>query len=103
MQGLARQKRTERGRLGAWGVLGAIAGGLAAGAGAAHLLYRHGHRYGLELRPPRPEPLPPRAPTPEDFEATFGPIERIQGQWYAYLREKISSIPPPDALQASGR
>jgi membrane protein len=58
-----------KGSLGPLGVLGAIAGGLAAGAGAAHLLYTRGHKYGLELRPPRPEPLPPRAPTPEDFEA----------------------------------
>lgn len=55
--------------LGAWGIVGALAGALAAGAGAAHLLYRHGHRYGLELRPPRPEPRPPRPPVPEDFEA----------------------------------
>ena len=55
--------------LGAWGVVGALAGALAAGAGAAHLLYRHGHRYGLELRPPRPEPPPPHVPVPEDFEA----------------------------------
>ena len=30
----------------------------------------------------------------EDFEATIGPIDRIQRQWYAYLREKVSSIPP---------
>ena len=64
------QTRSEEKRgLGLWAILGSVAGGLAAGAGAAHLLYRHGHRYGLELRPPRPEPLPPRAPVPEDFEA----------------------------------
>lgn len=64
------QKRSEaRGGLGLWGIVGAVAGGLAAGAGAAHLLYTRGHKYGLELRPPRPEPLPPRAPLPEDFEA----------------------------------
>ena len=64
------QKRSEaRGGLGLWGIVGAVAGGLAAGAGAAHLLYTRGHKYGLELRPPRPEPLPPRAPAPEDFEA----------------------------------
>ncbi|HEY0926150.1 YihY/virulence factor BrkB family protein [Brevundimonas sp.] len=54
---------------GLWGVAGAVLGGLAAGAGAAHLLYTRGHKYGLELRPPRPEPLPPAPPTPEDFEA----------------------------------
>ncbi|MFN3930536.1 MAG: YihY/virulence factor BrkB family protein [Brevundimonas sp.] len=64
------QKRSEaRGGLGLWGLIGSVAGGLAAGAGAAHLLYRHGHNYGIELRRQRPEPIPPRAPTPEDFEA----------------------------------
>ena len=64
------QTRSEEKRgLGLWAILGSVAGGLAAGAGAAHLLYRHGHKYGVELRPPRPEPLPPRAPVPEDFEA----------------------------------
>jgi len=57
------------GGLGRWGVMGAIAGGLAAGAGAAHLLYSRGHKYGIELRAKRPEPLAPRAPTPEDFDA----------------------------------
>ncbi|MBA4803510.1 MAG: YihY/virulence factor BrkB family protein [Brevundimonas sp.] len=54
---------------GLWGVVGAVAGGLAAGAGAAHLLYTRGHKYGLELRPARPEPTRPAAPVPEDFEA----------------------------------
>ena len=64
------QKRSEpRGGLGLWGLIGSVAGGLAAGAGAAHLLYRHGHKYGVELRKERPAPLPPRAPTPEEFEA----------------------------------
>src|SRR5690606_34996254 len=64
------QKRTgARGGLGLWGAVGAVAGGLAAGAGAAHLLYRHGHKYGLELRPPRPAPPRAHVPTPEDFEA----------------------------------
>lgn len=64
------QTRSEAKRgLGLWAILGSVAGGLAAGAGAAHLLYRHGHKYGIELRPPRPEPLPPKPPTPEDFEA----------------------------------
>ena len=56
------------GGIGVWGVFGAIAGGLAAGAGAAHLLYSRGHKFGLELRKERPEPLPPRAPTPEEFD-----------------------------------
>lgn len=54
---------------GLWKLAGAIAGGLAAGAGAAHLLYTQGHRYGLELRPERPEAAPPKPPTPEDYEA----------------------------------
>ncbi len=58
-----------RAGVGLWGMLGAVAGGLAAGAGAAHLLYTRGHKYGIELRPPRPDPLPPPAPTPEDFDA----------------------------------
>jgi membrane protein len=57
-----------RAGVGLWGMVAAVAGGLAAGAGAAHLLYTRGHKYGLELRPPRPEPPPPKAPTPEDFE-----------------------------------
>jgi membrane protein len=57
------------GAIGGWGVVGAIAGGLAAAAGAAHLLYSRGHKIGLDLRKERPEPAPPRAPTPEDFEA----------------------------------
>ncbi|MGH7018552.1 MAG: YihY/virulence factor BrkB family protein, partial [Brevundimonas sp.] len=49
--------------------MGAAAGGLAAGATAAHLLYTQGHKYGVELRPKRPLPLEPRDPTPEDYEA----------------------------------
>ncbi len=55
--------------LGPWGVIAALAGGLAAGAGAAHLLYTKGHKYGIELRRKRPDPLPVRPPTPEEFEA----------------------------------
>lgn len=54
---------------GLWGVVGAVVGGLAAGAGAAHLIYTRGHKFGLELRKERPEPLPPGAPSPEAFEA----------------------------------
>jgi membrane protein len=54
---------------GPWRFLGAALAGLAAGAGAAHLIYSQGHRYGLELRAPRPEPSPPKPPTPEDHEA----------------------------------
>lgn len=57
------------GRRSPWAFLGAALGGLAAGATAAHLLYSQGHRVGVELRRERPEPLPPRDPTPEDYEA----------------------------------
>lgn len=49
--------------------LAAAAGGLATGATAAHLLYTQGHRFGLELRPERPDALPPPDPTPEDYDA----------------------------------
>lgn len=55
--------------LGVWRLLASVAGGLAAGAGAAHLLYTRGHKFGVELRPARPEILPPAPPTPEDFDA----------------------------------
>jgi membrane protein len=51
-----------------WRFVGAAAAGLAAGAGAAHLLYAKGHKFGIELRPERPEPLPPAPPTPEDHD-----------------------------------
>lgn len=53
---------------GPWAFLGAAIGGLAAGAGAAHLIYSQGHRFGVELRPRRPEPAPARPPSPEDYE-----------------------------------
>ena len=62
-------KSKKTGGLAAWGMVGAIAGGLAAGAGAAHLIYTRGHKFGLELRPHRPLAPPPRAPTPEEFDA----------------------------------
>ena len=52
-----------------WRFVAAAAGGLAAGAGAAHLLYTQGHKVGLELRPRRPEPLAAQDPTPEDYDA----------------------------------
>ena len=38
---------------GLWSIAAAIAGGLAAGVGAAHLLYTRGHKFGLELRAAR--------------------------------------------------
>ncbi|CAN5323341.1 hypothetical protein BH10PSE2_BH10PSE2_06660 [soil metagenome] len=50
-------------------IAAAIVGGLAAGAGAAHLLYSKGHNFGLELRRMRPEAITPAAPTPEDYDA----------------------------------
>jgi len=59
--------RTSAGRI--WRLLAAVAGGLAAGAGAAHLLHRQGHRVGLDVRAFRPDEPPPPPPTPEDFEA----------------------------------
>ncbi|CAL1690309.1 hypothetical protein MMB232_00431 [Brevundimonas subvibrioides] len=51
-----------------WKIAGAVAGGLAAGAGAAHLIYSQGHRYGLELRRERPAPTPVKPPTPEALD-----------------------------------
>ncbi len=56
-------------RASVWRFAAATVGGLAAGAGAAHLLYTQGHKYGVELRPKRPEILPPAVPTPEDYDA----------------------------------
>ena len=52
-----------------WSLAAAIAGGLAAGAAAAHLAYTRGHKFGMELRPYRPEAPPPSPPTPEDHDA----------------------------------
>ena len=64
------QRQTKKtGGIGPWGIVSAIVGGLAAGAGAAHLAYTRGHQFGWDLRLHRPEPEPPKAPTPEDFEA----------------------------------
>lgn len=58
------------GGLGAiWRYLGATAAGLAAGAGAAHLIYSQGHRFGLELRAYRPTAQDAPDPTPDDYEA----------------------------------
>lgn len=51
-----------------WRFVGAAAAGLAAGAGAAHILYTQGHKVGLELRPRRPDVIPPAPPTPEDHD-----------------------------------
>jgi len=79
----AKTRPRENGRGGPGGLMTAllsIAGGLAAGAGAAHLLYTQGHKYGVELRPKRPEPLPPRPPTPEDFEAQEPGRGRLAGR-----------------------
>ncbi|MBO9500341.1 YihY/virulence factor BrkB family protein [Brevundimonas sp. A19_0] len=51
------------------GLAAALFGGLAAGAGAAHLLHRNGHKVGLDMRRYRPEPAEPEPPSPEDYEA----------------------------------
>lgn len=59
--------RTSAGRI--WRLLAAVTGGLAAGAGAIHLLHRQGHRVGLDVRGFRPPEPPPPPPTPEEFEA----------------------------------
>ncbi|MBL0946677.1 YihY/virulence factor BrkB family protein [Brevundimonas sp.] len=50
------------------GLAAALFGGLAAGAGAAHLLHRKGHKVGLDMRRYRPEPAAPEPPSPEDYE-----------------------------------
>ncbi len=41
----------------------------AAGAGAAHLIYTQGHKYGLELRPSARASRRRSPPTPEDYDA----------------------------------
>ncbi|CAN5130582.1 hypothetical protein BH10PSE1_BH10PSE1_06060 [soil metagenome] len=51
-----------------WRFAGAAAAGLAAGAGAAHLLYAKGHLVGVELRRERPGAIPVASPTPEDHD-----------------------------------
>lgn len=64
-----RRKPAEaRGAGAIWRVAAATAAGLAAGAGAAHLVYSKGHLFGLELRRERPKILPPAPPTPEDHD-----------------------------------
>lgn len=68
-QRFASGARAARGAGGIWRFVAAAAGGLAAGAGAAHLLYTQGHRIGVELRPERPEVLPPTPPTPDEVDA----------------------------------
>ncbi len=51
------------------GLAAALFGGLAAGAGAAHILHRKGHKVGMDLRRYRPAPAEPEPPKPEDYEA----------------------------------
>jgi len=60
--------RPPNGRGAIWRFAGAAIAGLAAGAGAAHLLYAKGHLFGIELRPLRPDVIPPAPPTPEDHD-----------------------------------
>lgn len=50
------------------GMVGAVLGGLAAGAGAAHLLHTRGGKSPLDLLSPSPEPAAPSVLTPEDFD-----------------------------------
>lgn len=50
-------------------LLAAAFGGLTAGAGAAHLLYRQGHRVGLDLRVEKPDASEPAPLDPEHFDA----------------------------------
>jgi membrane protein len=50
-------------------LLASAAGGLVAGAGAAHLLYTRGHKVGVDLRVRRPAEPPAPPPTPQDFDA----------------------------------
>ncbi len=66
MSGSQHVGRTKRG--GPWLWLAAAAGGLTAGAGAAHLLYTRGHRVGMDLRVFKPDPPDTGPPQPQDFE-----------------------------------
>jgi membrane protein len=68
LSALGRRASSTRRSGAAWRFVGAAVAGLATGAGAAHLLYTQGHKVGVELRPKRPEPLPPAPPTPEDHD-----------------------------------
>lgn len=49
--------------------MGAVAGGLAAGAGAAHLFYTRGRKLGPDLQPTPSASPSPTAQGPEDFDA----------------------------------
>lgn len=51
-----------------WRLATALIGGLAAGAGGAHLLHRQGYRIGLDLRRYKPAEPPAPPPTPMDHE-----------------------------------
>ncbi len=64
-----RNQTGRQGGLGPLGMVGAVLGGLAAGAGAAHLLHTRGQKAGILLSPTSPEPAAPGAPTPEEFDA----------------------------------
>lgn len=69
LSAFSRSAPSRGGRAGAiWRFAAATAAGLAAGAGAAHLLYSKGHLFGVELRPERPGAITPAPPTPEDHD-----------------------------------
>ncbi|HEY0102755.1 MAG TPA: YihY/virulence factor BrkB family protein [Brevundimonas sp.] len=63
-----RKQSGKQGGLGPMGMVGAVLGGLAAGAGAAHLLHTRGGKAGLDLSPQPAEPAASGALTPEDFD-----------------------------------
>jgi len=72
--------------------VGAAIGGLAAGAGAAHLIYSQGHRFGMDLRATRPEAAPPRPPEPGDFEAREPGRGRLADHPYKIPRKGWTDI-----------
>jgi membrane protein len=88
----SRQAARPSGRSGPWAFLGAVIGGLAAGAGAAHLIYSQGHRFGVELRPHRPAPASPRPPEPQDYEAREPGRGRLADHPYQIPRKGWTDI-----------
>lgn len=74
------------------GLAAALFGGLAAGAGAAHLLHRKGHKVGLDMRRYRPEPAAPEPPSPEDYEIREPGRGRIARHPYQIPRKGWTDI-----------